>query len=110
MNAERLQAAIEKLEALKAASTEGPWYTSDEGNTHPGNGMTDIEGPNGAVSFDCCSYVGGTVIEDAALIVVLHRTIDAQLSLLRRFDEYRFIPFEEPVHALVDAILGSADS
>ena len=104
--AERLQAAIEKLEHQKALSTTGPW----EAYTVPGTrkeaeyvaiGIGDSEAR--VVRFE-----GGYF--DADLIVTLHRTIDAQLAILRAALKARtlalYSPMTDPALALADAILG----
>jgi hypothetical protein len=76
--AEKIQAAIERLEELKADGTNGPWFTwhpqrggrcnsSVDSATHdPEESETVVEGGRG----------------DVELIVTLHRTIDAQLAIL----------------------------
>lgn len=77
---DEIRDAIDKLEALKVASTQGPWVvwpTSYCGEvaahlnfTSAGtDNMDDLVPP-----FD--------LIADANLIVTLHRTIDAQLAIL----------------------------
>ena len=85
MNAvERLSAAIEKLEALKAESTQGGWRVVGGG----GNGVT-IEGTRHLYDqlIDAGDYAASREQfvndVDPALIVTLHRTIDAQLAILR---------------------------
>lgn len=70
---EEIQAAIEKLTKLKAESTEGPWVlVADE---HYADRVVDKSGK--WLIGDASNY------SDAPLIVTLHATIDAQLSLLR---------------------------
>jgi len=115
MNAvERLQAAIEKLEALKAASTQ-----PTDGNawiqgrlTHRYEGVGDVyTGPNENTpgSADIVTYIQP---EDAELIVTLHRTIDAQIRVLEegKREWYRSSTYPTDVAhaaiALADAILG----
>jgi hypothetical protein len=105
MNAvERLEAAIGKLETLKAESTPGRWDVDRVGF--------------GVRAFFDNEFNGNTLIcevrhgkPDADLIVTLHRTIDAQLAILRsgrnitsRESEYTF----DLALALADAILGGA--
>lgn len=75
---ERLQAAIEKLERLKAESTPGPWSV----NVHH-NAMHSAEfrapGPwNGFMLV--AAHVNDA---DPDLIVTLHRTINAHLAILQ---------------------------
>jgi hypothetical protein len=98
MNAvERLEAAIVKLEQLNAESTPGPWQwwnleRADRGWT--GNGPTletvarddlDPECAKAGVIVAWGHDAWGLDVEpaDADLIVTLHRTIDAQLAILR---------------------------
>jgi len=77
---ERMQAAIEKLEALKAASTPGPWrLTRAQHVTHAIYG----EQPGQEVIGATPRYGGLWSADDGELIVTLHRTIDAQLEVLR---------------------------
>ena len=72
---EEIQAAIEKLTKLKAESTPGPWFLTYEKSTHPrlwGNASE-----NDADPVALAQNRG-----NAELIVLLHRTIDAQLAIL----------------------------
>lgn len=111
---ERLEAAIEKLEALKAESTQPtggkawiqgrPWRHYEK--------PTEVY--TGEMSIDSQDIVHGLPEPaDAELIVTLHRTIDAQIYILKaalvrkvnRFGEYVFA--DEAV-ALAGAILGGA--
>jgi hypothetical protein len=66
--AETIAAAIEELEAGRTAATSGPWS----------GGLVGVYGPRGYVASD-----GDMWPDDRALIVTLHRTIDAQLKALR---------------------------
>ena len=109
---ERLQAAVEKLEQLKADSTPGPWSV----NVHH-NAMHSAEfrapGPWNGFLLVAAHVNDG----DPELIVALHRTIDAQLSLLRHAEKFLgnvghhtssiAAPFIDDALALADAILGS---
>lgn len=90
MNAvEKLEAAISKLEALKAGAPSGPWEWREDfgepGDT--GTALTNGEDVEiiGAYNWHCCSYRDEPNVADGAadLIVTLHRTIDAQLAILR---------------------------
>ncbi len=78
---ERLQAAIAKLEQVKAAPVMGP----------------DLDECTGAEFADACER-----------FQVLNRTVDAQLAILRAFENPRWLPTPVPeeVVALADAILG----
>ncbi len=105
---ERLHAAIEKLEAYRDLATQGEWVCDFEiggeihavGDTHTGGS----------------AFIGKPAFHDAWLIVTLHRTIDAQLAILR-FGVKRLAAVqtltgkhaEAHAHelALADAILGS---
>lgn len=72
---ERLRAAIDKLETMKQESFDGPWVAH-----HPFS-YSWIEG---APYAGMRSKIAVQVDEpDAELIVTLHRTIDAQLAILR---------------------------
>jgi len=84
---EEIQAAIEKLTKLKAESTPGPWFLTYEKSTHPrlwGNASE-----NDADPVALAQNRG-----NAELIVLLHRTIDAQLAILNH-DVALFTEFEE---------------
>lgn len=85
---EEITAAIDRLTALRAASTPGDWWAGPGGRIRAGeyNDVIDT-GP-----VDCMAYCyGGTsTIEgdnlgsDLDLIVTLHATIDPLLTLLGR--------------------------
>lgn len=102
---ERLQAAIEKLEALVRLGSDGPWNAD---RLTAGRATVISNGVGRSVAH----YVEEN---DAERIVTLHRTIDAQLAILR--SELDFVarcgwptqPFPErlAVLALADAIRGS---
>jgi hypothetical protein len=85
-----LQAAIDKLEALKAASTQGAW----DFESLPETGESRIHSEADGFAFMAATTVtfypvpGGMKPKDAELVVTLHRTIDAQLSLLREARDY----------------------
>lgn len=107
---ERLHAAIDKLEALRTASGTEPW-TWGTGRDLGASVRSEQFGYRFSTG-----YVGNrSSRNDAELIVTLHRTIDAQLAILR--SELDFVarcgwptqPFPErlAVLALADAILGS---
>lgn len=95
---ERLQAAIEKLEAAQGET----WYfttPSDEGLLSR-QGWIDAVNPGGGRQV--LGLIGPA---DAGRILMLHRTIDAQLAILRfavdgLYDLPEFL-------MLADAILGS---
>ena len=82
---QRLQAAIEKLEALRGAGTPAPWTTTW-----------------GSATVPAADDLGSG---DADLIVTLHRTIDAQLAILYRALN-RNAPERDAAEMLADAILG----
>jgi hypothetical protein len=83
---ERLTAAIEKLERLKAESTGPNLWLVDPDNPsivlHPDKAG---ESWDGKVIADTGTDELGLPVTpaDARLIVTLHRTIDAQLTILR---------------------------
>ena len=98
---ERLGAAIAKLEQLKADSTPGPWVGRT--NILGIRRLMDSEGGVLAEMFDATDH-GDESFENTDLIVTLHRTIDAQLAILRfavdgLYDLPEFL-------MLADAILG----
>lgn len=111
---ETIRAAIERLEKLKSDSTPGPWHSPDEDGwieSHAGyavmadDDMNHLGGPNGRAS-----QVEYEHPANGELIVTLHRTIDAQLEILRlgldlpiRWDEN-----SAWLH-LAEAILGDAE-
>jgi len=115
---ERLQAAIDKLQALKADSTAGEWGFE----SLPETGESRIHSEADGFSFMAATTVtfypvpGGVKPKDAELIVTLHRTIDAQLAILEgalgeaslwiteQGEEWRV---DVRAVALADAILGS---
>ena len=79
-HAQRIEAAIVRLEVLKGAVSPRTfklvtWYAS--GDPSPVSTLT----------------------------LTLHSTIDAQLAILTRFSEYPVRELEEPVMALADAII-----
>lgn len=82
----RISAAIEKLERLKAESTEGPW----EVETIPETGESRVTRHFEFFGPQSESVAPGMVtVADADLIVTLHRTIDCQLRLLREMKHLR---------------------
>lgn len=108
--AEKIQAAIDKLDALRIASGTEAW-TWESGEDLGANVRSEQFG----VRFTT-GYVGNNDSRnDAELIVTLHRTIDAQLELLRH--ALRFIRqhpsangYTGPAFTLADAILGDSDA
>ncbi|UAJ78354.1 hypothetical protein IT072_13915 [Leifsonia sp. ZF2019] len=106
---ETITAAIEKLEGLRDAACQGPWERrEDYGLT----GLVSGEGESIAIDF---------FIPDADLIVTLHRTIDAQLALLKELlhiaetagwseEEFPSKPGHEHGLLLARSILGEASS
>ena len=80
---ERLEAAIAKLEQLKADSTPGPWDWQHS-SVHGGQVLAEQVVNQPGVSGDFTLVSADTYLAaDCHLIVTLHRTIDAQLDLLR---------------------------
>ena len=115
---ETIQAAIEKLEMLRTKSTPRPW-TAMEYDSNPGDRGVPIIGGGeiGSMEGHLTAYTMTLGSEeqsviDAELIVTLHRTIDAQLALLRAAqDDYNQYggkpsPFFANDVALAIAILG----
>ena len=90
--AEKLQAAVEKLERLKNQSTPGPLYAQNAGDV-----FTDLAAPNAQGvnaehndAWHVASFMSGQNDmpyreEEAnrALFLALHRTVDAQLKMMR---------------------------
>ena len=105
---ERLTAAIEKLETLKAESTQGQWVIS-------GAWLHAVQPAHvfGSVAVGRMDHE-----RDDALVVTLHRTIDAQLAILRAgleqakseeaYPHYWYAPPKDGTLALADAILGDS--
>ena len=69
---EEIQQAIATLERLRAESTPGAWEGYDDGI------LVGINSPQVTVAFE-----GDLRVRDIDLIVTLHRTIDAQLAIMR---------------------------
>lgn len=78
--AETIAAAIEKLEHLKGTSTDGPWVDEYSGEAGACVVPADAESTREAVA----QLRLLPAAFDAELIATLHRTIDAQLAILRR--------------------------
>jgi len=100
---DEIRAAIEKLTTQRNAAPEGEW--TDHGGFIMGAGARWV-----------CGDV--EMVATNALIVTLHRTIDAQLAILREcldqaerveaFPEYWYMPVSDQIRALVRAINGVA--
>ena len=124
---QRLKAAIEKLETLKAESTRGPWVIRQDSPSMDGLNWSLRTGGTAGIRITAHEY-GFT--QNADLIVTLHRAIDAQLALLRAgalwLDEFerrtpaysdgrpmdslrlfKGLPWGRAVLDLADAILGA---
>jgi len=78
---EEIMAAIVKLIELREASLEGPWTRTDE--LWEGAGRYDVHGIDGPVTTDGDGIGSIGNVAEADLIVTLHRTIDAQLTVMR---------------------------
>lgn len=124
---ERLQAAIVKLEALKDAAPSGPWTWNEKFGADDDYGLALTNGEAteiiGAYNHHCCAFRDDPYVADGAadLIVTLHRTIDAQLAILRfginrqravdwtsRLAGDKHVEAASLELALADAILGGA--
>lgn len=101
---ERLQAAIDKLERLRAEATPNPWHAS-------GRYIGHREADGKSIRYHLRAGES-----DADLIVTLHRTINAQLAILRAGIKNESVRrsstlwsglLDESACALADAILGS---
>lgn len=106
---ERLQAAIDKLEQ----HTGETWYFASPSDAGLLSRQGWIDAINPAGEREVLGLVGPG---DAELIVTLHRTIDAQLSLLRHAKDvaahlrplsYHELAFIDDALNLADAILGT---
>lgn len=102
----RLQAAIDRLEQLRDFSTPGPWEVDT--NMPFSRDLVGIFSERRkcyAVKFDSDDQPKQRT---ADLIVALHRTIDAQIALLKLADYAALVPnkFTDAALALADAILG----
>ena len=91
---ETIQAAIERLETLRDKSTPRPW-TAMEYDSNPGDQGVPIIGGGEIGSMDghLTAYTMTLGSEeqsviDAELIVILHRTIDAQLEILQECRDF----------------------
>jgi hypothetical protein len=99
---ERLQAAIRQLERLRGNALNGRWVARPD--AFYGSALES--------KFGSVVEVGDIATDDALLIAVLHRTIDAQLAILKVAAECdRPWKLSEPGYydaemALADAILG----
>ena len=80
---EEIQQAIATLERLRAESTPGPWRATAN-NRRSGTHAIYGELPGQEVVGATPNYGGLWLFADAELIVTLHRTIDAQLAILRQ--------------------------
>lgn len=102
---EKLQAAIDKLEALKAESTPGTWRAWDSFSSDRAPRVYITGNNSGPSDGNRVARVENQENQDADLIVTLHRTIDTQLEILRFVVDglYNLPEFI----ALADAILGS---
>ena len=87
MNAiETIQAAIEKLAALKAESTTGPWRFQKCDRRHVTHTIFGLN-PGQEVIGATPNYGGLWSAVDGELIVTLHRALDMQLAVLRNITE-----------------------
>lgn len=105
---ERLQAAIEKLERLKDTATPGDWRAGSDtyGNAEVRSWFDNDQNGNTRIAH---TYAHDRA--DSYLIVTLHRTIDAQLAILRSAFGDSSGSHDEPnafrlALELADAILG----
>ena len=83
--------AIEKLTGQKAESTIGPWSVEEVPETGECCLIREFEffGPQTAPLLEFVAP-GGMGRADSDLIVTLHRTIDAQIAILRAaWDDYK---------------------
>lgn len=101
--AERLQAAIDKLEKMRSRGSDGLWAVDE---------ITRVQGKV-AISNDVGRYVAHYVDSfDAETITTLHRTLEAQVTILRAARDDIKLYGGKPVSYLAasflaDAILGA---
>jgi hypothetical protein len=74
---EEIEAAIVKLTELHHAAPAGPWGYTDDGDGY------SIQGSDDYGHEFCNSFTWSDNSYASDLIVTLHRTIDAQLAILR---------------------------
>ena len=80
---ETIHAAIEKLEWLSAESTSVPWLVEEIPETGECRIISEFQVFDLQLGQLEAVAPGGMLHVDANLIVTLHNTIDAQLSILR---------------------------
>ncbi|GLU88906.1 hypothetical protein [Agromyces sp. NBRC 114283] len=107
--AEKIQAAIDKLEGLRDQGWPGKWqYVNGAIETDEGFELFQHHDAEywgtGRVALDV-----DHAVPQAELIVTLHRTIDAQLAILHRGISDA-APEREVAELLADAILGDSDA
>lgn len=115
-----LEAAIARLEELKAGATGLPWH-AQEYSGHPGDEGVPIlgGGAEGTMDAHMCAYAltgEEQATADAEMIVTLSRAVDPILAILRRsvkLIESGLVGSDEAemIHALslARAILGEVD-
>lgn len=111
---ERLEAAIKRLEQLRDAATPKPWHAQEDDLTNEVDVWHDQEWRSHVANVGVAGEP--RVIADAELVATLHRTIDAQLAILRdsaeRYsgrvsaDWVPISPSAINALALADAVLG----
>lgn len=84
MTADLLRRAAAKIRENAEAATPGPWFTTDEGNTHPG-AFTDVGSKSVRVTSDCCSYQGTSTHADAEHIASWHPGVALDVADLLDF-------------------------
>ena len=91
---DEIQAAITEIERLKSESVKGPWHVGDANGGDPhefgplwviGHELVSLNRADGEPPEEWWMELQTGRLEDAQLIVTLHRTIDAQLAILRDF-------------------------
>ena len=108
----RLQSAIEKLEQLRADAFPGPWEAY---NSRPENGSHSFVMADHSAILSVSANDGSEEefrAPTADLVAVLHRTIDAQIAILREGITWlEWVPeltaAAASETALADAILGT---
>ena len=111
--AQRIEAAIVRLEELKEESTPGPWvWEAPSGEPWPFADESLMGGEDATVQvlagwgYDACGIDGEEA--DRQLIVTLHATIDPMLEIMRGAARYMNF-FGDDAHdyviALADAII-----
>ena len=109
MSVERIEAAIAKLEGLRSGCWPGAWDYHD-GVISTERGFELFRHHENDV-YTNGAPIDGEALAQARLVITLHRTVDAQLAILRLGVEFAAISpnrYTDAAAALADAILGES--